>query len=417
LNEGQKDAMNTIISSALSLLLIAPFAFSSGTSDTIRVKDLAVLRSALKTIVPGTSIEIQPGTYKGGFSLLRIQGRPDRPIVIAGADALNPPVFTGGGEGLKVSSSSYIKFKNIVFRGFAVNGINIDDGGIIGQPSHHILLENIRIENIGPKGNHDALKMAGVNHFIIRRLQIEGWGGSGVDLVGCHNGVIEKSRFVHREGYRTGNGIQIKGGSRYILVQNNMFVNSGSRIVQIGGLTGLGYFRPEVQNYEAKDVIIAGNTFIGGESQIAWVTAQESYVHHNLFYMPGRHLARILQESDDKQFFPCQRGLFEKNVIVVDEGVQRLFSIGKDTRPETFLLRGNIWNRLRSEVAASLPSAEIGGLYGLDPVLRRMKTGQFGTASRNPAVRNAGPWAYRQIEFTDEFPDIDLPEFEVPRIP
>lgn len=406
--------MNTIISSALTLILITSFASSS---DTIRVQDIASLRSASKAIVPGASIEIQPGIYNGGFSLFRIQGRPDQPIVIAGADALNPPVFTGAGEGLKVSSSSYIKVKNIVFRGFAINGINIDDGGVIGQPSHHILLENIRIEDVGPKGNHDALKMAGVNHFIIRRLQIEGWGGSGVDLVGCHNGVIENSRFVHRQGYRTGNGIQIKGGSRSILVQNNIFVNSGSRIVQIGGLTGLRYFRPAVQNYEAKDVIVAGNTFIGGESQIAWVTAQDSHVHHNLFYLPGRHLGRILQESDDKQFIPCQRGLFEKNVIVVDERVRRLFGIGKDTRPESFILRGNVWNRLRAEVVTSLPSVEIEGLYGLDPVLRRTKTGQFGTASRNSAVRNAGPWAYRRLEFADELADINLPEIDVPRIP
>ncbi len=403
--------------SAVLFLSFVFFAANSSPSENIRVQDLSSLRSALKTIVPGASVEIQPGTYNGGFSLIRIQGRPDQPIVIAGADAQNPPVFTGAGEGLKVSSSSYIKFKNIVFRGFAVNGINIDDGGVIGQPSHHILLESLRIENIGPKGNHDALKMAGVNHFIIRRLQIEGWGGSGVDLVGCRNGVIENSRFLHREGYRAGNGIQIKGGSRSILVQNNLFVNSGSRIVQIGGLTGLKYFRPAVQNYEAKDVIVAGNTFVGGESQIAWVTAQDSHVHHNLFYMPGRHLGRILQESDDKQFFPCQSGLFEKNVIVVDERVRRLFSIGKDTRPESFMLRGNVWNGLRSEVVASLPSAEIGGFYGLDPVLRRTKTGQFGTASRNPAVRNAGPWAYRRLEFAYEFVDINLPEFEVPRIP
>ena len=54
-------------------------------------------------------------------------------------------------------------------------------------------------------GNNDALKMSGVDHFVVRNPHAEGWGGSAVDLVGCHFGVIEQSRFtIHSKGCRSG---------------------------------------------------------------------------------------------------------------------------------------------------------------------------------------------------------------------
>lgn len=399
------------------LLVFAFCAVEVCFAQSIKVQSIQEFRSVLKTVAAGSTIKIAPGKYSGGVGFANIHGQRDAPIVIGGTDPLNPPVFEGTGEGLKVSSSSYVKFQHIVFRGYQVNGINIDDGGDVGNPSHHIILENIRIEDIGPNGIHNALKMSGVDHFIVRKIHFEGWGGAGIDLVGCHNGVIESSRFLYKEGFRTANSIQIKGGSRSILVQSNLFVNSGTRIVQIGGSTGMMYFRPAVQNYEAKDVIVAGNTFIGGEAQISWVTAQDSYVHHNLFYAPAKYLGRILQESEDKRFFPCQRGIFEKNIIVLSGMMQTIFNIGEDTRPESFVFRGNVWNRIRSDVEGRLPSAEIGGAYGFDPALRKTRSGKLTTVSSNPIIRATGPWAYRPLEFADEFGDIHLANYGSLRLP
>ena len=209
----------------------------------IYASDNADLKESLKDLSPGTTIKILPGNYGKGFSFRNVNGLPEAPIIIEGSDPANPPVFEGRGEGLKVSNSSYIKFKNLTFKGFSANGINIDDGGKIDQPTHHIILDNVTVLNTGPNGNNDALKMSGVDHFIVRNIHFEGWGGAAIDMVGCHNGVIENSTFIGKEGYRTAVGIQMKGGSRSILVQNNYFENAGTRIVQIGGATGLQYFR------------------------------------------------------------------------------------------------------------------------------------------------------------------------------
>ena len=124
--------------------------------------------------------------------------------------------------------------------------------------------------------------MSGVMHFVVRNCRFENWGGSAIDLVGCHRGVIEDSRFIGREGSRTKNAIQIKGGSNKILVQTSFFQDAGERVVNLGGSTGLDYFRPPNAPYEAAGVVVAGNRFVGGEAQFLGSTSYESHIHHNL---------------------------------------------------------------------------------------------------------------------------------------
>ena len=386
-------------------------------SEVLKVSNVSELRSSLETVSAGAVIEIEAGRYDRGFRLSNLHGRSDAPIVITGSDPENPPIFEGLGEGLKVSNCSYIKFKNIIFTGFPTNGINVDDGGNLENPSHHIILENITILDTGAKGNHDALKMSGVDHFVVRNCRFSGWGGSGIDLVGCHNGVIEGCRFIGKEGFRGANSIQTKGGSRFILVQNNIFKDSGSRLLNLGGATGLQYFRPAIDNYEAKDIIVAGNTFIGGEAQIAWVTVQNSHVFNNLFYQPEKWLGRILQETKDRRFAPSQGGIFEKNLIVTNDiQVRTLFNIGRGTDPGSFVLRGNAWSTSKRMVDASLPVDEVDGIYQVAPDLIDESNGSFKAGSNDPWLKDVGPWNYVPVKFEKEFMNIDLPLVETPKI-
>ncbi len=398
--------LRMLIAGSAIVCFIALWGMGAGT-EIIEIRTLDELQASLKRAVPGSRIEIAPGTYRGGIRISNLHGKPGLPIEIVGMDPRNPPVFEGTGEGLKASICSYVRFKNIVFRDYPDNGINVDDGGR-RQTSHHIILEDIRIENIGPMGNNDALKMSGVDHFVVRNLHAEGWGGSAVDLVGCHFGVIEQSRFIHKKGCRSGNGIQIKGGSHSVLVQNNHFMDAIGRGVQIGGLTGLKYFRPTAGNYEARNVIVAGNTFMGGNAPIVWVTSRDSQVHNNLFYMPKGWLGRILQETSDPRFMPCGGGRFEKNVIVLDSAAGGIFNIGRGTDPRSFILHGNVWNRSESEVKQHLPAVESGGIYGFHPELRVTPGGGIAPAQDSPVLRDAGPWAYESQRVASEYGDIRL---------
>ena len=329
----------------------------------IRVADSAGLRKAMAQLVPGTVLLLEPGVYEGGVSVRDVAGTEEAPIVIQGADPNRPPVFRKGGTALQFSDCRYLTLRNIRVEGFPGNGINVDDGGSFETPAHHITLENLTILETGPKGNHDALKMSGVDHFTVRQCHFEAWGGSGIDMVGCHHGVVEDCTFTGRAGFSQDNAVQLKGGTEDVLVQCCLFTKAGQRSINLGGSTGLEFFRPNVQDYEAKNITVAGNRFEGCMAPIAWVTADGGHVLHNTIVLPDRWVLRILQETGDPQFKPCHSGVFEDNLVIYDSQVQIFVNVGLRTAPETFVFRHNVWCDTGRGRKPSLPVAEENGIY------------------------------------------------------
>ena len=184
----------------------------------VTVADTDGLRRALADAVPGTTIRIAPGTYRGGLSARGLRGEPGRPIVLAAADPERPPVFEGGDSGLHLSDPAHVELHDLVVAGVRGNGINIDDGGSPDTPAHHVVLRGLVVRDIGPAGNRDGIKLSGVDDFRVEGCTVERWGdrGSGIDMVGCHRGEVAGCTFRH--GDRQGdNGVQAKGGSSEII--------------------------------------------------------------------------------------------------------------------------------------------------------------------------------------------------------
>lgn len=362
-------------------------------ADDISIDNSAQLRTAISRLQPGDTLLIAPGDYAGGIYLANTSGTENAPITIRGAEPNNPPLFSGGGQAFHLADCSYINLANLKAKGFPSNGINIDDGGSFETPAHHATLENITILETGPKGNHDALKISGLDYFTIRKCHFEAWGGSGIDMVGCHHGLVEDCTFVGCPGFSQDNAVQFKGGTRHILVQTSFFKNAGQRAINLGGSTGLQFFRPEVRDYEAKDITIAGNRFIGGIAPLAWVTADGGYVHHNTIILPEKWILRILQETTDPKFKPCHHGLFENNLIIYDSKVQVFVNIGPRTAPQTFKFRRNAWCDLDGRRKPSLPTPETDGLYQVDVQLDRI-AGDGRIQSEDNRLKTIGADAY-----------------------
>lgn len=72
-------------------------------AEEVRVGTREELVRAVRTAKPGTTILVAPGKYAGGLSQAKLRGTQESPIVIAGADASDPPIFEGGGSGLHLS--------------------------------------------------------------------------------------------------------------------------------------------------------------------------------------------------------------------------------------------------------------------------------------------------------------------------
>jgi hypothetical protein len=311
--------------------------------------------------------------------------------VVAAADPRRPPVIRGGETGLHLSDVAHIELDTLVVSGARGNGINIDDGGTVETPSHHVVLRGLVVCDIGPEGNRDGIKLSGVDDFRVEGCILERWGsgGSAIDMVGCHRGEVVGCRFLHADTI-PGNGVQAKGGSQDVSIRRCRFEHAGSRAVNLGGSTGLQFFRPRPQGYEAKDLIVEDCTFLGSAAPIAFVGVDGAEVRHNTIYRPGRWCLRILQETTGAGFAPCRNGRFHDNLIAFRSGEMTVpINIGPGTAPESFVLKSNAWYCLddaeRSRPELAIPESE--GVHGRDPQFRDAERGDLGLRASSPLSR------------------------------
>ena len=347
----------------------------------VAVRDAAEFRAALAATKPGTRLLLAPGNYTGGFHAANLRGEKERPIVIAAADPTQPPVFRDGNNGLHLSNPAYVELHNLVFTQLKQNGLNIDDGGATAKPesAHHVTLRGLRISDIGGDGNNDGIKLSGIWDFSVVDCVIERWGtkgGSAIDMVGCHRGIIERNLIRHLNP-EPGNctGVQAKGGSSEIGVFANRFEHAGGRAVNIGGSTGIPFFRPALTaggaHAEARNIRVEGNRFVGGMTPIAFVGVDGAVVRFNTIERPSRWALRILQENKGADFVASRNGQFTDNVIVFEtaKAPDANVNIGAGTAPESFVFARNWWyasdNPARSR--PKLPTAEVDGVYGRPP--------------------------------------------------
>jgi hypothetical protein len=369
---------------------LSTFCTADAQQREIRVNDRTELAAALAKAEPGDTILLAPGKYAGGLSRNRLQGTAEKPIVVAAADAARPPVIEGGSAGLHLSNPAFVELRGLVIEGARGNGLNIDDGGSADTPAHHVTLRNLVIRDVGPDGNRDGAKLSGVDDFRVENCTFERWGsgGSAIDMVGCHDGLIAGCTFKDARSEQA-NGVQTKGGSRGVTVSRCRFENAGGRAVNLGGSTGLQFFRPKIEGYEAQDITVEDCTFLGSSAPVAYVGVDGAVVRHCTIYRPTRWVARILQENTDARFVPSRRGEFANNLIVFrSDELRATVNVGGNTSPETFTFSGNAWHCLdrpaNTRRFVQLPVAETGGKYNLAPRFQDPAAGDLRQTDDSP---------------------------------
>lgn len=362
------------------------------------VRDRAELAVALREAQAGDTIRIAAGTYAGGLMGTGLAGTKEKPILFTAEDPARPPVIEGGASGIQFSGCSGITLRHVHFRNATANGLNIDDGGSGKPAAKHIVLEDLKVEGKAPAGNLDGIKLSGLEDFAVTRCTVIRWGtgGSGVDMVGCHRGVISGCHLMHSPEAAAGgaNGVQMKGGTEDITVRHCRFEQTGARGVNLGGSTGEPYFRPLGAKYEARNLTVEDCSFTGMDAPVAFVGVDGATVQHNTIWRPGRWALRILQENTGPGMAVCRKGVFRNNIIVFQAAVMRgAVNTGPNTAPETFSFSGNVWHAEdRPEAtkrAVSLPVAEKEGVYDKEPLFKGAAAGDFTLTPASP-VQNAG---------------------------
>ncbi len=391
----------TVFAATMAAAIISTMQQTARQSVTVR--DANELRQALARARPGARILLAPGRYAGGIFFTGLRGEPGKPIVVAGADPKNPPVIAGGETGMQLSDAAYLELRDLTFTGASANTLNMDDGGDYDQSAHHITLRRLRVAGMteGP-GNRDGIKLSGVADFRVEDCRVENWGsaGQGIDLVGCHRGVFVNCVLRHRTE-NDGVGIQMKGGTSDVVLRGCRFEHASARAINIGGSTGLEFFRPPLAPRpapasEARNIRVEGCTFVGGGAPVAFVGVDGADFRFNTIYRPKRWALRILQETSAPGFVPSRNGRFTNNLIVFRKGewVEGGVNIGPGTAPQTFTFARNVWycedDPARSR--PTLPAPETNGVYGKDPLLRDPEHIERGVRPGSPA-RAAGAHA------------------------
>jgi hypothetical protein len=404
-----------LIGSVLSFLHIIPLfgvVLHVGPGQTF-----ATVAQAAQQANPGDTILIHSHTYPGGNFIGDLHGTPSAYITFLGVDA-ETVIFQGGVQALHFSQVSYIRLQNISITGQTGNGINIDDAGTFDTPSHHIEVTGCRFYDMGATGNHDFLKMSGVDHFLVTDCTFENGatGGSGIDMVGCHHGYIGECSFWNMGS----NCIQAKGGTQFISIARNYFENGGVRALNLGGSTGLEFFRPQDAPFEAADLDVYANVFVGGWAPIAYVGCVRVHVVNNTIIQPENWIIRILQETvDPDRFLPCGDNSFVNNLVYFNNSISTHVNIGSNTAPETFVFSHNLWYNHAdpADSEPNLPVPELGAVVGIDPLMVNVASEDYQLTGGSPAVDAGMNTSFTHDHNGDPVPQgnaVDIGAFEFP---
>lgn len=358
---------------------------------------------AAREAKPGDTILIHPGNYRGSFFISDLKGRPDAWITISGTNR-DEVIFEGGVESMHFSDVAFLRLSNFTVRSQTGNGLNIDDAGSFDSPSKQINIQNCVFRDMDASGNNDLLKLSGLDSFSISNCLFQNGaaGGSGIDMVGCHVGIIGGNRFINLGS----NSIQAKGACSDLIISGNHFTRGGQRCLNLGGSTGLPFFRPAGANYEAKSIWVVANIIEYSYAAIAYVGCRNVNVVNNTIIQPENWIIRILQESSDTSFFQsCANNSFVNNIVVIDNSLSRDVNIGPYTSPNSFLFSHNLWYNLDVQFwqGPQLPVANQFALIQLNPLFVDMNNGNYRLMNSSPALRKGMVPAMSFKDFDNEF--------------
>ncbi len=352
--------------SLLSVLSLAQLLFANiAYADDIVVRDAGSLRESLLSLKSGVTLKIASGDYPGGYHVEAVDK-----LTVEALDPKNPPHFKGGANAWHFSRCNDLILRYLQISGQSGNGLNLDDGGRFDQPVKGITLEHLIISDIGPQGNHDGIKCSGLDNLTIRNCTISGWGGQGIDMVGCHDSLISGCSFVGKPNFTATAGVQTKGGCSDITIEKCHFIHGGERPINVGGSTDLRLFRPAGAKYEARRIVVRDNTIEGSSCAAAFVGVDGAEFIRNEILYPEKWIFRVLQETTAEGFHPCRNVLVRENRIIFRRAqVQVEINIGSRTDPKSFQFDTNQWFAEDHPESSKprLPNEEKAGVYGIEP--------------------------------------------------
>jgi serralysin len=257
---------------------------------------LSSIHAAVLKATPGTAVIVRAGTYEENVKL---------------------PSFGGGTPGapcqLVFTRDATLRAKNL--EDSAVKGLSVHDWKIFGiGPGPHItdaangiqfglsgtdytkpgaISQRITVQGmvIRQCGN-DAIKISQAEHVDVLDNDVGDTGEQGIDFVAVNSGRILRNSVHDIQNVEESQGINAKGGSTDVLIENNLVFDISKIGIAAGGYSGnKAAFRPEFSTYEGRNIVVRGNDIrLVGSCPVQVVGAIDTMIEGN--NLQGNPLSR-----------------------------------------------------------------------------------------------------------------------------
>jgi hypothetical protein len=321
---------------------------------------------------PGDEIILLPGRHRGA-TFDRLAGTPEAPITIRGASVQKPAIIAAQLDGIRVKQGAHLIIKDLQITGGSASGIWIS-GAQPGSPperSRNILINNVAISKIGPRGQRHGVFLSALNDVRILGLRVEGWGGSAIEITACNDVSITTSTFRGLEDHTQFCGVRARAGAERISITDCRFDNAGDFVICMGGKSSPDDFVPPVAPEaptasipEVANMQVDRCKIIGGMCPLALIHAEHCALRASTIVRPHRCVIAVLNESPDVRVKPSARNTFGYNLTVWQSGdLTRLAEIA-DGANDAVALEDNLW--WSNETPED--RAKLGPLPGKDPL-------------------------------------------------
>lgn len=321
---------------------------------------------------PGDEIILLPGRHRAA-SFDRLVGSPGAPIVIRGASKDKPAIISASLDGIRIKEAAYLVIRDLQIIGGSASGIWISGPAVrSAAPSASIeaegaaeatagtapasrakdlLIENVAISKVGPRGQRHGLFVAGFADVRITNLRVEGWGGSAIELVACEDVVITRCAFRGVKDHSQYCGIRARAGCDRVGISESRFENAGDIALSIGGKSNPEEFIPELTHdsanasvAEAARVSLEQSVIIGSLCPIAFIHATDCLIRSSTIYRPTRCVMALLSQSPDVRIKASARNIFGNNLITWKAGdISHLTEVDETVDATAFILEPNLW--------------------------------------------------------------------------
>jgi hypothetical protein len=109
-------------------------------------------------------------------------------------------IFDGGTNAWQFTDAAYLHIQGMIFQHQTGNGLNFDDGGTYDTPAHHVRFSDCLFRDMSAMEIMICSNCPGLDSFEIKHCTFLNGAeaGSGIDMVGCHDGTVVECEFRSR---------------------------------------------------------------------------------------------------------------------------------------------------------------------------------------------------------------------------